>query len=139
MVYCLHTGYPHLPTGDSSDRPRPNIDSYSLIIRALCQNGLLKDAVHFYREMAISGLKAGTEICDFLLHYLSDAGLLYDAVELSKYIMKQKLVVSIETQRTFFKSLHAAGDLPNALKIFDSMKWRGCIRQTSSFRELIGV
>ena len=139
MLVFLYIGYPHLPNGNSLDKPRPNIDSYSLIIRALCQNGLLKEAVHCYKEMVMSGLKPGTEICDFLLHYLSNAGLLYDAVKLSKYIIKQKLVVSVGTQRTFFKSLHAAGDLSNALKIFDSMKWRGCITQTSSFHEVIGI
>ena len=89
--------------------------------------------------MLLSGLKADTKICDFLLHYLSNAGLLYDAVELSKYIIKQKLVISIETQKMFFKSLHAAGDLSIALQIFDSMKWRGCITQKSNFHEVLGI
>ena len=139
MFIFLGLGYAHVSNGNLPDGPRPNIDSYSLIIRALCQNGRSKEAVHFYKEMLLSGLKADTEICDFFLHYLSNAGLLYDAVELSKYIIKQKLVISIETQRMFFKSLHAAGDLSNALKIFDSMKWRGCITQKSNFHEVIGI
>eukprot|EP00250_Pteridium_aquilinum_P021597 c25169_g4_i1 orf=942-3269(-) len=118
----------------------PNVDSYSLLICGLCKEGELTEALLLFKEMLVKGFKSSSEVCNCLLHGLSsNKGYVYEAVELSSHVVRAKLIVDVETQKTFLRALHTSGDMSKALQIFNTMKWRGCIDPRSNFHELIGV
>ncbi|KAI5070003.1 hypothetical protein GOP47_0014346 [Adiantum capillus-veneris] len=119
---------------------RPNKVSYLLLICGLCKGGQLTEAIRLFREMLMKGIDTTSDLCNCLLRGLSSTeGFMFEAVELGRHMASKKLIVDVETQKAFFKALKANGDTAKALKIFDSMKWRGCIDSSSNFYALSSV
>eukprot|EP00250_Pteridium_aquilinum_P014803 c22208_g1_i1 orf=360-2303(+) len=114
-------------------------DSYRIYILGLCKLGYLDHAQEMFKEMLARCLRPTNDISSFLLLSLSKARMVDEALSFCKHITGTRETVSIEAQHCFFSALRTSGRLSVALKIFLSMKRKGCIDQDSDFVSVIGL
>lgn len=116
-----------------------NLDSYHIYIIGMCKLGQLALAMDTFKELVDRCLQPINEISSFILLSLSNAKMIDEALAFSKHITRARESVSVDAQSAFYTALRTSGHLSVALKIFASMKRRGCIDEDADFVSLIGL
>ncbi|MCO5593473.1 hypothetical protein L7F22_047487 [Adiantum nelumboides] len=116
-----------------------NLNSYHIYIFGMCKLGQFNHALDMFKQLQERRLKPINEISSFLLLSLSNAKMIDEALAFCKHITGAREPVSVEAQSSFFSALRTSGHLRIAVKIFHSMKRKGCIEEDADFVSVIGL
>ncbi|KAI5083263.1 hypothetical protein GOP47_0003006 [Adiantum capillus-veneris] len=117
-----------------------DLSSYHIYIIGMCKLGQLNLAMDMFKLLLEKKrLKPINEISSFLLLSLSNANRIDEALAFCKHITGAREPVSVDAQVSFFSALRTSEHLSVALKIFASMKRKGCIDKDADFVSLIGM